>query len=513
MTSRSLRTLLGVLALGGVLVAVARAEPRQVMSLDGPWNFATDPDNRGEAEKWYEPAAKLPPMPLPGYAAAANGKIRVPGIWDNQGYGTETDKLRHSFIGKGWYKRQVTIPPGWAGRRVFLAITGVCRYAKVWIDDNYLGEHLGAVSAFEYDVTDDAKPGQTVAITIQIDSQQRWDVDALYGCSFLADYMEVAWGGIWGHVLLEARAPAWLSDLYVQPDVPHSTCAASAMLNGKAEAADGAKLEVFDQGGRQVGQATLKPEATLEAGRAVHLKVSLPDAKLWSPDSPTLYTARLSLLKRRQSRRRGREPLRHAAVHHRRTASVAQRQAADALRLRRRPHLSRADGHAGRQAIAPETFADDQILRFQSRPAPQHAHAAGILRRLRRGGYHRHGRVPHLLRRVHARAGQSGKSTCRRARIRPRPRKPTGASGRRPSPDIRNHPSILAWIMGNEMWRGRGKEMQQGAALRSDFQRIAQQYDPGRFFLDADGQDPWILDPQNDREHVVLLRCRVRPPA
>ena len=60
MTSRSLRTLLGVWALGGALVAVARAEPRQVMSLDGVWNFATDPDNRGETEKWYQPAAKLP---------------------------------------------------------------------------------------------------------------------------------------------------------------------------------------------------------------------------------------------------------------------------------------------------------------------------------------------------------------------------------------------------------------------------------------------------------------------
>ena len=88
---------------------------------------------------------------------------------------------------------------------MFLVITGVSRYAKVWID-GILGEHIGYLSQFEYDVTDYLSPGRTVTITIQVDSKQRWEVDAMYGRSFLADYMDVAWGGIWGHVYLEARA-------------------------------------------------------------------------------------------------------------------------------------------------------------------------------------------------------------------------------------------------------------------------------------------------------------------
>ena len=122
-------------------------------------------------------------MPLPGYAPEANGTIRVPGIWDNQGYGTETDKVRHNFVGKGWYKRQVEIPQSWAGRRAFLVITGVSRYAKVWIDDHFLGEHIGYLSVQEYDVTPYAAPGKTVTITIQVDSKQRWEVDAMFGAS------------------------------------------------------------------------------------------------------------------------------------------------------------------------------------------------------------------------------------------------------------------------------------------------------------------------------------------
>ena len=41
----------------------------------------------------------------------------------------------------------------WAGRRVFLSVTGVSRYAKVWIDGRLLGEHIGCLSSAEYDVT------------------------------------------------------------------------------------------------------------------------------------------------------------------------------------------------------------------------------------------------------------------------------------------------------------------------------------------------------------------------
>jgi beta-galactosidase/beta-glucuronidase len=126
----------------------------------------------------------------------------------------------------------------------------------------------------------------------------------MYGCSALAqyidavlraDYIDAGWGGVWGHVLLEARADAWLSDLYVQPDVAHSSCACSATLNGQADLADGVKLEVLDANGHRVAEATMKPDAKRTAARQLCLKALLPGVRLWSPDSPTLYTARLTL--------------------------------------------------------------------------------------------------------------------------------------------------------------------------------------------------------------------------
>ncbi|MGA2258761.1 MAG: sugar-binding domain-containing protein, partial [Thermoguttaceae bacterium] len=220
--------------------------PRMRIDLDGSWKFATDPENVGEVREWFAPGKRLPRMPRPGYAASAKGEIRVPGIWDQQGYGTPTDKVHHNFVGKGWYKREVTIPADWAGRRRLLIITGVHRYAKVWIDRHYAGEQIGYLSQFESDVTDYLVPGRTVTVTIQVDSKQRWEVDTMFGTLDLADYMDVAWGGIWGHVYLEARAEASLSQLHVQADVPGSACSASAVFCGKGGLADRARLEVLD---------------------------------------------------------------------------------------------------------------------------------------------------------------------------------------------------------------------------------------------------------------------------
>jgi hypothetical protein len=66
----------------------------------------------------------------------------------------------------------------------------------------------------------------------------------------------------------------------------------------------------------------------------------------------------------------------------------------------------------------------------------------------------------------------------------------------------RNHPSIFCWVMGNELWGG--------IPLRHEFQSIARQEDPTRFFADTDGLFgcklgvPNLLDPKNDRDTLDL---------
>ena len=440
--------------------------PRQVISLDGQWDFATDPQNVGEAQKWYLPEATLPAMPLPGYAPSANGKIIVPGIWDAQGYGPETAKLRHNFVGKGWYKRQVTLPQAEAGRRVFLRITGVHRYAKVWAEGGYLGEHIGYLSAFEFDITERAVAGKPASITIQVDSRQRWDVDGLFGAGDLADYFEAEWGGICGHVSIEVRPESWLEDLYVQPKATPARCVVSAKVRGKPLQAGSLRVEILDGEGKAVAREVQPMQGARQEGASAELALAAPQAKLWTTDTPELYVARLALLDGgkvvdtvaarfgfREIEIRGpwfylngkREFLRGYGDDHiypKEMARPADKQVyVDRLRLIKAYGFNFVRHHS--TIMPPEYYeACDELGMLVS------------------------AEFPIAYENFYRKAGKEALETHKRewaAAI----------------VQLRNHPSIFDWCMGNEFWNS--------LPLAPDFAASARRLDPSRPFVDSDG--------------------------
>ena len=133
----------------GLMPAGVLAYPdgaRRALSLDGPWLFAADPGEAGERERWFMPGQTWPARLQPGDAPRKPGVIQVPGAWEAQGYGQETDKLRHQFNGIGWYRKDVPVPVQWEGCRIFLRVGGVMRRAKVWVNGVPAGEHVGYVS-------------------------------------------------------------------------------------------------------------------------------------------------------------------------------------------------------------------------------------------------------------------------------------------------------------------------------------------------------------------------------
>lgn len=279
------------LAVGAALACIgmtsaSAVQGRATVSLDGRWQFKLDRQGAGAEQRWF--SKKVP------FADA----IQVPGGWDAQGYGDETPKFRHSFVRKGWYRREVTIPAAWPGKRVFLRVGGVYRYARVWVNDACLGEHVGYLSAFEFDVTDHVAPGRTAVIAVEVDSKQRPEIETLLGCMDLADFVDGQMGGaIWGHVTLEARSQAWLADPFVLSELSPTRCTVSAAVVGRRSVCDAVGLTILDQAGQRVADVRTSLAQAIDTAGRVSARLGMPEAKLWSPDAPNLYTARMSLLK------------------------------------------------------------------------------------------------------------------------------------------------------------------------------------------------------------------------
>ncbi len=264
-----------------VCSVVAFTAGAETIRLDGTWQFKLDPAAAGRTEQWYQPAA------------AFTDTIVVPGAWDAQGYGEETDKFYHNYIGKGWYKREVTIPSAADGARYFLRFGGVYRYASVWVNGAHVGDHVGYVSDFEFDITPHVTPGQTALVAIEIDSAQNWDIDALQGCADIIDHLFTYWGGIWGHIDLVVREKAWLSEHFVQPNALENSGVVTASLAGDVAGADRVQLDILDSAGTVVATK----EASTNSSAAISIKADIPNGSHWTPEHPYLYTSRLSLFR------------------------------------------------------------------------------------------------------------------------------------------------------------------------------------------------------------------------
>jgi len=464
-----LRAFVGFLGLTLCCLAAAAVlgETRPSINLDGPWSFRMDPGNAGETEQWFGPSI--------GFADT----IQVPGAWEAQGFGGETEKLHHHFIGKSWYKRQVDLPAEWAGRRVFLCFGGVHRYASVWVNGKFFGEHIGYLSPFEFDITDCASPGASALIAVRVDSEQRWEVDTLIGCFDIIDYMDTYWGGIWGHVNIEARGTACLEDLFVEPGIAPPGCRVSAAIKGNPPDGARLRLEILEKNGNVLGRADAPPESPLAA-----VQIEVPEAQLWTPDAPYLYVARLSLAKG------------DAVIDARETRFGFRQITIDGHRilLNGRPIFLRGYGD---DAIYPETMAapsDETVYRKKIALAKEygfnhvrhHSHMLppeyyDVCDEL---GMLVSAEFPIAYQPFYARAKEPALELYKTE---------WSAAIRR----LRNHPSILDWCMGNEMY--------QSVPIAADLYRIAKGLDSSRPVVDSDGLPPaGFTEGTRDRDTLDL---------
>jgi hypothetical protein len=246
------------------------------------------------------------------------GRIVVPGAWQAQGYGppggsipssvigsdiTPAIYLRHNLTARCLYLREVTAPAAWQGQRVFLCVRRVYRYADVTVNGQKIGDYEGFSSPFEFDVTEAISFGQSNKIVIGVDNRARKDRDTVGMANYFSNT-----GGFGGAVYLEARPALRIDDVFAMPKVAESRVVLRISLaNQSGGLAQDLKLEAEVQQVATTGSPSVLPaargatkHASKDAGSpgpstSVDLPVDVPHALLWTPDTPHLYTARVKL--------------------------------------------------------------------------------------------------------------------------------------------------------------------------------------------------------------------------
>ncbi len=264
------------------LVLTTETQGRETISLDGPWDFRMDPKDVGISEAWFESGVPF------------DQKVTVPGTWNAQGIGAQSEKLFHDFPGPGWYRRTMKVPAKWQGKVVWPKFGGVHRYADVWVNGKHVGEHIGYLTPFKYDISKYITPGQDAVIAVRVDARQRKDIDPLIGCFDIIDAMDVTWGGMYRGVDLEVTNKAWIEDVFVIPHIATKTAEVRVEIGGPVAENMRLHVDLVERHGEDVASA----QADLQPGQSsgiVNVKFTEP-FDLWTPKRPEVYKARVRLL-------------------------------------------------------------------------------------------------------------------------------------------------------------------------------------------------------------------------
>ncbi len=254
----------------------AEEQTRQRLTADFGWRFAKDdPENAAQA----------------GFDDSAWRTLNLPHDWSIEGPYAATEPTGggggYLPTGIGWYRRQFTAPESWRGKKVFVEFDGVYMHSDVWINGQHLGHRPFGYIGFEYDLTAHLQFGGTNVVAVRVDNSRqpnsRW-----YSGS-----------GIYRHVWLTICDPVHVAHWgsYVTTGDVSSNSATvrirTAVQNDLAEARDVQLVsQIMNADGATV--ATIETTATLAAGAAhgFDQTVSVARPKLWSLESPELYTAR-----------------------------------------------------------------------------------------------------------------------------------------------------------------------------------------------------------------------------
>jgi hypothetical protein len=185
-----------------------------------------------------------------------------------------------------WYHRRVAVAAAGAGERVLLHFGAVDWDATVFLNGRRLGEHRGGYDPFSFDITDAMATDGTQDVVVSVfDPTDRGDQPRGKQVLRPRGIWYTAVTGIWQTVWIERVPAAYIASLHVVPDLDSSAVVIDVATAG-TNPSDRVHVEVVDA---QVAVA----RASGAPGAPIRLRI--PDAKTWSPDSPFLYGLRVRL--------------------------------------------------------------------------------------------------------------------------------------------------------------------------------------------------------------------------
>ena len=288
--------LLGGLPLMGTLSAEAAV--RDTISINQGWQFHRgDVKNIAELKSTQsgDDVVNLPHDFLIGQDWVAPDASERP---DNSDAGSNVRSRLSSRgfkeMGIGWYRYELTPKDEWKGKRIVLDFQGIMLVGDVYLNGQRIGGTDYGYLGFDIDLSKLLKWGQTNEIAVKADTQNPSNSRWFTGAGLYRDVNLI----VTNKNLFFPRHPLFIrtqgnKEVKIKAEIINQ----QKVAKGQTAAKMPVGVRILDADGKVVAEQ--KNDIHFNAkwrDREYELpSISLKNAKLWSPDSPYLYTAEVTL--------------------------------------------------------------------------------------------------------------------------------------------------------------------------------------------------------------------------
>ena len=234
-------------------------------NLNGLWDYAITPAGTPEPVQF-------------------DGKILVPFAVESSLSGVQKRVGEENEL---WYKNTFTVPSAWKHKKVLLHFGAVDWRTEIWVNEIKVGSHQGGYTPFTFDITPFLKKSEDQQLVVKV-----WDpTDKGYQprgkqTSNPRGIWYTPVTGIWQTVWIEPVNEKYIENVRSVPNIDNETLQVKAFTSGTSFG-DYCEIVVKDNG------------TTVSTGKAVvgeSVTVSVPNAKLWTPEIPILYDMDVKLI-------------------------------------------------------------------------------------------------------------------------------------------------------------------------------------------------------------------------
>ena len=249
------------------------ASPRSYIDLDPDWRFSL-----GD----FSSAA------LPEFDDSVWRQVNVPHDWSVEGPFDASLGSATGFApgGIAWYRKHFKLDPAQKGKAIAIEFDGIYANSEVWINGQFVGGRPYGYSSYQCDLTPYLKFGSNEnVVAVRVDHTR------------LPDSRWYTGSGIYRHVRLRVTDKLRIGHWGTYVTTPQvSADVATMRVETTVENASGGKKSFFIQSdiiapdGRVVASRTTSGTVDADARQPLVQQISIKSPKLWSLETPALYT-------------------------------------------------------------------------------------------------------------------------------------------------------------------------------------------------------------------------------